>query len=171
MSDINFFSLSSLLCIYQNQQDPEPHNTTNDKGTISSDDDDENEPSDENDSIMPHELSIPNSKEKQLSKFLDCIAETFSRTKSIPPAQLPRHERRQYHNAKQKGKGAGQVSASGLVMAKANQQPTVYIAKNTGTDEEDKQMADTLKKWIRLIASTGRRPSINKDHVWMKLVE
>ncbi|KAF4236359.1 hypothetical protein CNMCM6457_002341 [Aspergillus fumigatiaffinis] len=150
---LNFVSLSFLLQIYEAQQDPE---------TCSGEDDG---PDDEGDSTTLYEPSTSYPKERQLAKFLDSIAETFSREKSIPPAGGQRHIRRRGNT---KGKGAGQVSASGLVMA--NQQPTVYIAKNKGTDDEDKKLAGTLTIWIRAIASTGRRPAIDKDIVWTRLL-
>ncbi|RHZ43196.1 nucleic acid/nucleotide deaminase domain-containing protein [Aspergillus thermomutatus] len=154
---LGFLALSFLLHIYEAQQDPE---------NVSGEDE---EPDDENDSITLHELSTSYPKERQLAKFLDSIAETFSREKSIPRAGGQRHIRRRGNAT---GKGARQVSASGLVMA--NQQPTVYIAKNEGTDEEDKKedkkLADTLTTWIRAIASTGKRPAIDKDKVWTELL-
>lgn len=158
--DLAFFSISSLLCI--SQQEPESHVTPSDEESFSSEDDELN---DENDSITPHELSISCPKERQLAKFLDSIAETFSREKSIPLAHAQRHIRRR-SNAK--GKGAGQVCASGLVMG--NQHPTVYIAKNEGTDDKDKKLAEHLTIWIQAIASTGRRPAIDKDLVWTMLL-
>jgi hypothetical protein len=123
------------------------------------------EPTDENDSITLRELSTAYPKERQLSKLLDSVAETFSREKSIPPAGGQQHIRRRGNTT---GKGAGQVSASGLVLA--NQQPTVYIAKNEGTNDEDKKLANTLTVWIRAIATTGKRPAIEKDKVWTGLL-
>ncbi|GFF37800.1 putative sterigmatocystin biosynthesis protein stcT [Aspergillus udagawae] len=150
---LDFLSLSFLLRIYEPQQDP---------ASVS---DEDEEPTDENDSITLRELSTAYSKERQLSKFLDSVAETFSREKSIPPAGGQQHIRRRGNTT---GKGAGQVSASGLVLA--NQQPTVYIAKNEGTNDEDKKLANTLTVWIRAIATTGKRPAIEKDKVWTGLL-
>lgn len=160
--DLSFLSLSSLLCIYQTQQESESHASPSNEENSKRE---EEEFNDENFSITLDELSISRPKERQLAKFLDSIAETFSREKTIPSAQAQRHIRRRGNT---KGKGAGQVSASGLVMA--NQQPTVYIAKNEGTDEEDKMLAKLLTTWIQAIASTGKRPAIDRDVVWTKLL-
>ncbi|KAJ5981709.1 hypothetical protein N7522_013337 [Penicillium canescens] len=114
-------------------------------------------------------LSGSTSKDQLLAKFLDHIAETFSQEKTIP-----RHERRR---AKAKKNGAIHVTASGLVIDHGD--PIIYVAKNgIGSDAEedmkrmkiDGELADSLTKWIRIIASTMKRPAIDKDHMWMKLI-
>lgn len=125
--ELDFLSLSSLLSIYERQREPESKATPSDEEGISSGDEELN---DENDSIVPNELSV-SSPERQLTKFLDSISETFSRTKSIPLAQKPRYIQRRKGNKKEEG--ASQVSASGLIMIQ--HKPTVYIAKNEGTDD------------------------------------
>jgi hypothetical protein len=70
------------------------------------------------------------------------------------------------------------VTASGLVID--NGEPTIYVAKNgIGNDavedmermKKDEELAQSLTIWIRIIASTMKRPTINKDHMWMKLVD
>jgi hypothetical protein len=63
-----FLSLS-FLRIFEPQQDP---------ASVS---DEDEEPTDENDLITLRELSTAYPKERQLSKFLDSVAETFSREK------------------------------------------------------------------------------------------
>ncbi|ODM20588.1 hypothetical protein SI65_03641 [Aspergillus cristatus] len=161
-NDLGFLSLSSLLSIYERQQEPESKATPIDEEGISSGDEELN---DENDSIAPNELSIFSPKERQLTKFLDSISETFSRTKSIPLAQTPRYIKRRGNRKEQ---GASQASASGLIMLQ--QKPTVYIAKNEGTDDEDEKLAKLLTTWIRAIAATGKRPAIEKDAVWTRLL-
>jgi hypothetical protein len=170
MSDIfgfdnmTFLSLASLISVSQGPQEIAEHITTkivpgNDEWGLET----------ENDSTIMHQLSGSTSKDQVLAKFLDHIAETFSQEKSIP-----RHERRR---AKSKINGAIHVTASGLVLDHGN--PVVYVAKNgIGSDAEedrkrmkiDEELANSLTKWIRIIASTMKRPAIDKDHMWMKLI-
>ncbi|KAK9847128.1 hypothetical protein MYU51_020453 [Penicillium brevicompactum] len=116
-----------------------------------------------------HQLSGSTSKDQVLAKFLDHIAETFSQEKSIP-----RHERRR---SKATINGAVQVTASGLVFEHGD--PIVYVAKNgIGSDsiedskrlKIDQELANSLTKWMRIIASTMKRPAIDKDQMWTKLI-
>lgn len=122
---------------------------------------------DSEDSVTPHELSRLARTERRLIKLLDNIAETFAREKSVPPSQTKRHERRS--SSTKGGRGASHVTASGLVMA--NREPTVYVAKNGGVDDADEDLARKLTIWIRAISATAERPAIDKDIMWMKLVD
>jgi hypothetical protein len=162
--DIGFLSLSTLLSICQGPQEPQGHDEAasdvesldgEDWGIVS-----------EKDSVTPHELSKLAQKEKQLVKFLNHVAETFAREKSIPWSQIKRHERR---SGTRSGRGASHVTASGLVTT--NGELTVYIAKNGGVDDKDEELARYLTIWMRTIAATGKRPTIDSDIMWAKLVD
>jgi hypothetical protein len=57
--------------------------------------------------------------------------------------------------------------------------PIVYVAKNgIGSDsiedskrmKIDEELANSLTKWMRIIASTMKRPAIDKDQMWTKLI-
>jgi hypothetical protein len=170
MSDIfgfdntTFLSLASLLSVCQGSQEIAEYTTINEVP-----DHDEWESETENDSTIMHQLSGSTSKDQVLAKFLDHIAETFSQAKSIP-----RHERRR---SKATINGAIHVTASGLVFDHGD--PIVYVAKNgIGSDsiedskrmKIDEELANSLTKWMRIIASTMKRPAIDKDQMWTKLI-
>jgi hypothetical protein len=159
-----FFSLASLLCVHQRQQQTPRQVTANDEG---SSDDEGWDPDIESASIRD-ELLDCTTNDKRLIKFLDHIAETFSREKSGPRTHATRHERRRKTNDT-KGKGATHVTASGLVLHDG--QPTIYLAKN-GVENvaEDEALARSLTNWIQAIAFTTERPIIDKDYMWTRLL-
>ncbi|KAK0709374.1 hypothetical protein B0T26DRAFT_721313 [Lasiosphaeria miniovina] len=51
-----------------------------------------------------------------------------------------------------------------------NKEPTVYVAKNGGVEDADKDLARSLTVWIRAIAVTTKRPTIENDAMWAKLL-
>lgn len=166
-TNMKFLSHSILLSVYNGQQEPEGHGISGDTDPDSSDDDCWEFDS-ERDVEVSEELSklpLADHKRTQLVKFLDHIAETFAREKST---YAKRHQRRSGGGIKT-GRGASHVTASGFVKA-ANREPRVYIAKNGGVDKKDKQMAQTLTRWICAIAVTAHRPKIDTDRVWTELV-
>lgn len=161
--DIGFISLSSLLSIHQRQQETDSHDAAGDTESMSSEDWD----ADSNDeSTTQNQLSRLTSKDRQLKKFLDYMTETFSREKSAPLRQAKRHARRRGNI---KGKGASHVTASGLAML--HREPTVFFAKNGGVENADRELARNLTTWIRAIAATTKRPTIDNDTMWAKLLK
>ncbi|KAM0251911.1 hypothetical protein ACHAQJ_007974 [Trichoderma viride] len=162
--NVSFLSLSTLLSICQGPQEPQGHDDA--ASDAESLDGEDRDAVSEKDSVTPHELSRLDQKEKQLVKFLNHVAETFAREKSVPWSQIKRHERR---NGTKIGRGASHVAASGMVTV--NGDPTVYVAKNGGVDDMDEGLARYFTIWMRTMAATGRRPTIDKDIMWTKLVD
>lgn len=173
--EIAFFSLASLVCVHQPQQETSSHDTASDENTTDSEDWPLNTG---NDSTMPDDLLDLSPKDKRLVKFLDHVAETFSREKSEPPKHAKRHERRRNERNKTKGKGARHVTASGLVINDGV--PTIYVAKNGAEKDADEKrkimmtddaFARSLTIWIREIAITTERPIIENDRMWTELLK
>lgn len=160
-----FFSLASLLRVHQRQQATLRQVTA----SVEDSSDEEDWDPDTESASLRDELLDCKPKEKRLAKFLDHIAETFSREKSGTRNHATRHERRRNINGT-KGNGARHVTASGLVLLDG--QPTVYLAKN-GVENvgEDEALARSLTIWIQAIAVSKKRPVIDKDRMWTQLLK
>ena len=85
-------------------------------------------------------------------KFLDRLAEVFSREKPDP------------------GQKAAHTAAT--TMYESDKGAIAYIAKNDGVDDEVHRMKKALQIWLRAIAADGRRrdPDLGKDGFWKHLL-
>lgn len=87
-----------------------------------------------------------------LDKFLDRLAEVFSREKSVP------------HNGNRED--SKHIAATAWVEAEGDSPLTVIVAKNEGLDKQDLGLLSTLQVWLRAVALTGKVPSQRTDRLW-----
>lgn len=160
--DVSFLSLSTLLRVSRGPQEFEKRHDFED---ADSSDSETWSPGSGTDMGVASESSVLSQKERQLTKFLDHIAETFAREKCVPLSQAKRYERR---NSSKHGRGASHVAAAGLI--RTDRESIIYIAKNGGVDGVDEDLAKSLATWMKAIAITTKRPTIDKDIMWGLLV-
>lgn len=94
---------------------------------------------------------IPRSNLKD--KFLNRLAELLARDKSAAQG-LSRMDSKH-------------VAAAAWIKGTGEEPATILIAKNEGLDDRDRRMLDRLEMWLRVIASTGRVPDVQSDHLWV----
>lgn len=94
------------------------------------------------------------SRDALVDKFLDRLAELFSRKKSSPQQ---RHRQDSNHVASTAWITPNSVEKSAL---------SVLFAKNGGPDERDRELSHRLQLWFRAIAASGRAPPIYTDKIW-----
>lgn len=147
---LEFAATSVLLAIKAKQQSIPPAEQSNDE----SDDDCEPEEDEED-----HTTSKPTPQlsthrcDALIDKFLDRLAEVFSREKSFPQSS--------------NRQDSEHVTATAWIKSDAKHPLTIIVAKNKGfLDERDVKMLVRLKQWLRVVAITGRDRSIQTDSIW-----
>lgn len=137
---LKFAATSVLLAIKAKQQSIPPAEQSNDE----SDDDCEPEEDEED-----HTTSKPTPQlsthrcDALIDKFLDRLAEVFSREKSFPQSS--------------NRQDSEHVTATAWIRSDAKHPLTIIVAKNKGfLDERDVKMLIRLKQWLRIVAIKGR---------------
>lgn len=88
-----------------------------------------------------------------MDKFLDRLAELFSREKSSG-----RHGNRE---------GSKHIAATAWIRSDTKASLTIVVAKNEGLDDRDREMSSKLQSWFRAVAATGRPSPILVDEIWI----
>jgi len=147
VGQLEFAATSALLDIKAKQQSIPPSEQSDDEGESEDDE-------------VDHATSRPTPQlaefrhDKLINKFLDRLAEVFSREKS-----LPRSSNRQ---------DSEHVAATAWIEPDDEHPLTVIVAKNRGNlDDQDVNMLASLKRWLRLVTLTGHCPSIQTDRIWV----
>lgn len=89
-----------------------------------------------------------------INKFLDRLAEVFSREKSHPQSS--------------NRQDSEHVAATAWIEPDDEHPLTVIVAKNRGNlDDQDVKILASLKRWLRLVTLTGHCPSTQTDRIWV----
>jgi hypothetical protein len=150
VGQLDFAATSTLLAIRTKQQSISPVEQPDQE---SSDDDDVEQDKEDCVTSRPSPQLATYRRDILINKFLDRLAELFSREKSC---QQSRNRRDSEH-----------VAATGWVNSDTKTPLTVVVAKNQGfLDDRDLKMLARLQQWLRLVAITGHVPTIQTDLIW-----
>jgi hypothetical protein len=154
ITELDFAATSALLAIKAKQQ------SISDPQQADADSSDESEPGEDGEdedaatTKTASELAtFP--RETLKDKFLDRLAEVFSREKSSAQCRGRRD--------------SSHVAATAWIEADARSGSplTVIVAKNEGLDDLDQNMSSKLQKWLRAVSVTGRDRTAQTDKLWI----
>lgn len=150
VGQLEFAATSTLLAVKSKGQSISPNEQSDDES------DDECAPEDDEED---HATSKPmpglaaHRRDAMIDKFLDRLAEVFSREKSLPQSS---HRQDSEH-----------VTATAWIEPDAKHPLTVIVAKNKDfLDKRDMKMLVRLKQWLRIVAITGHHRLIQTDSIW-----
>jgi hypothetical protein len=153
VGELEFAATSTLLAIKANGQSflstEQPDDVSDGEDELEDDEDNE----DDHATSRPTPGLATHRHETLIDKFLDRLAEVFSREKSFPQSSK-RHD-------------PEHVAATAWIKSDAKSPLTVIVAKNRGfLDDRDMKMLARLEKWLRIVAITSHDRSIETDSIW-----
>lgn len=116
----------------------------------------------DDDSVSPRDLVRSSGKPKLQQKFLTRLAEVFARQKQDLKAA---------GRYKQKGDSSDAAHVSATILCFEKGLPVVYLAKNAGITEDDRQLLSSLQCWLRETAVCGEQRVPETDTLWTRLID
>ena len=150
VGQVEFAATSTLLAVKAKKQSLLLTEQSDDE----SDDDCEPEDDEDHTTLKPTPRLAKPRHDALINKFLDRLAEVFSREKSHPQSS--------------NRQDSEHVAATAWIEPDDEHPLTVIVAKNRGNlDDQDVKMLASLKRWLRLVTLTGHCPSIQTDRIWV----
>jgi hypothetical protein len=154
ITELDFAATSALLAIKAKQRSISDPQRADDQSSDESEFEGEGENEDAATTKTTSELAaFPRDALKD--KFLDRLAELFSREKSSAQCQGR--------------KDSSHVAATAWIEAdvRSGFPLTVIVAKNEGLDARDRDMLSRLSVWLRAVSITGQDRSAQADKIWI----
>jgi hypothetical protein len=152
VEELQFAATSKLLATKAKRLSITPAEHLDDGS--SNDEEDSEEDEEDNNTSRPSMLATCDH-DTLIDKFLDRLAELFSREKSSPGC---RSRQDAQHVAATAWINTGDETGEAL---------TVIVAKNEGLDDRDVKMLARLQRWLRNVADTGRVKPAQTDELWV----
>jgi len=152
VAELEFFATSKLLAMKTKKQSIAPTEQLHDEP---SDEDEREEDEEDCATARPSSRLAKSQHHALVNKFLDRLAELFSREKSSSGCRSRQDSKH--------------VAATAWINADGGTKEalTVTVAKNEGLDDRDVKMLDRLQRWLRGMAVTGKVQSAQTDVLWV----